>query len=339
MTYSVVIPTRDRPVELAAVLRSLAAQTVEPSEVIIADASTVPMKQKDMKGLPVRYLNLPPSLAAQRNAAIAVASGEYILFCDDDIEIPPNYAETLLTYLKYHPDDPLATGMVIERWPDGSIGAFPPASPARILWNFIFKLSIWADLDRSQSSFFGSIAVQIVRSFLRGSRNGTSSAGWPRLTAVREPSFHCSVYGLGAAMLRREMVPNPPFDEILDESGIGDHYGLAMRFPGETPIAVLPGITAHHHRSQTGRMPAPLSAFRRILALDYFRQARSTHPRRDRAALLWSLLGQLIPAVVLMKKEQMMAIGRAGLLIASDSNPYARARLNGKSGPVNPSYT
>jgi glycosyltransferase involved in cell wall biosynthesis len=93
--FSVVIPTMNRTHLLRETLQSLRACDPCPDEVIVIDADSdesardVTVMFDEMFPTPVRYIRSKPSLAIQRNLGIAKASGDVIVFLDDDVDIEP----------------------------------------------------------------------------------------------------------------------------------------------------------------------------------------------------------------------------------------------------------
>ncbi|MEM7309787.1 MAG: glycosyltransferase [Planctomycetota bacterium] len=88
---SVIVPTRERPRELAQLLARLAAQDLEPARfevIVVDDGSRKPAAAGiDAQAYPYRLKVLRREAAgpsAARNAALAVAAGEYVLFFNDD---------------------------------------------------------------------------------------------------------------------------------------------------------------------------------------------------------------------------------------------------------------
>src|SRR5439155_3839565 len=94
MRFSVVIPTLRREEILKETLDSLQSCEPPPFEVIVIDADTGGSAQPvvsafDREVSPsVRYVRSPASLTLQRNLGINDASGDVVVFLDDDVSIP-----------------------------------------------------------------------------------------------------------------------------------------------------------------------------------------------------------------------------------------------------------
>lgn len=99
MRISVVIATKDRAAYVERALASFEHQIGAPSfEVIVVDNGS----SDDTKGVteraaarnrfPVHYVFEPePNRGKARNRGIAVAQGYLVVFCDDDVQIPPGF--------------------------------------------------------------------------------------------------------------------------------------------------------------------------------------------------------------------------------------------------------
>ena len=91
---SLVVPTRDRLLELRRMLGSLAGQSVGVREIIIVDGGDVPLENRfsEFGNLPIKTVRCsPPSAAKQRNEGIRRAGpgSEFIGFLDDDVVLEP----------------------------------------------------------------------------------------------------------------------------------------------------------------------------------------------------------------------------------------------------------
>jgi GT2 family glycosyltransferase len=102
---SVILPTLNRYGYLRVLLGQLAAQTVAPHEVIIVDQTpadrraTAPSAD-DFPSLPIVWRQLDvPGQSTARNLAIGEATGDFLLFLDDDTEVDPGLIERHLVRL------------------------------------------------------------------------------------------------------------------------------------------------------------------------------------------------------------------------------------------------
>jgi hypothetical protein len=150
--------------------------------------------------------------------------------------------------------------------------------------------------------------------------------------------FQTAVYSLGTCMVRRNVLLESLYDEVLDPSGIGDNYGVAVGFPGDHPIHVLTTLNAYHHRSIVNRLEKPLSYFRRILALHYFIKKSECFPKSMAAWFQWSLIGNWMYFFFKGKTEMRKATSNAIRLILSGKNPYWVGGVRGDK-VVQPFYT
>jgi len=102
ITFSVVIPTRNRPRRLLACLESFRRMEYPADlwELIVVDdggeQSFALIPEGLRRGLPLRRLEIRSSgPAAARNAGAKVASGEYLAFTDDDCLVEPDWLTQL----------------------------------------------------------------------------------------------------------------------------------------------------------------------------------------------------------------------------------------------------
>ena len=102
---TVLVPTVDRYPYLEVLLGQLRTQTVKPLEVVIVDQTAPARRRSDLPGrfpdLPIRYITLDQAgQCSSRNTGLAASRGDYILFLDDDDEIPPDLIERHLAALR-----------------------------------------------------------------------------------------------------------------------------------------------------------------------------------------------------------------------------------------------
>jgi glycosyltransferase involved in cell wall biosynthesis len=338
---SAVIPTRNRPESLARCLESLTAQTHPLKEVIVVDAGDDPLDPGKIADrfphLPVIVVRAQASVCVQRNKGIRRAGSTHVFLCDDDIELPPDYIAALAEWLTDHPDCGAVSGVLHERSGNQIIETIhQPLGLSGLLWRRLFQLTVWTDLSMIPAGPAGHIVLQRLKTYYRNRNNTFTLAGWPLVTRVSGDHFRTAVFGLGAALVRKEWLLVSPYDEILDPHGIGDNYGVTINFPGELPITVLRGVAAVHHRSDVNRLAVTTAYYRRILALDYFMRRSAKFTAFNRVMLLWSLLGNLIPQVIRFDIERTHATCKAALLIALARNPYVIAAKSGDQSPVTP---
>lgn len=101
LRLSLIICTKDREALLRDMLRTVFAQTRPPDEVLIVDDGAMDGEALcawvEAHGLPCRYLRKEsPGLAASRNLGVQHATGEIILFLDDDVLLEPEYSAAIL---------------------------------------------------------------------------------------------------------------------------------------------------------------------------------------------------------------------------------------------------
>ncbi len=111
MRIAFITPTRDRPEPLSRMLKSLAAQSRRPDQVIVVDAGnrTVRDRVVPVNGLDMHYLRWTgaPSSSSQRNAGLDLLKREIDLVCffDDDQELHHDALEKMLQFWQTAPPD------------------------------------------------------------------------------------------------------------------------------------------------------------------------------------------------------------------------------------------
>ena len=104
-SVTVLIPTVDRYPYLETLLGQLCSQTVPPLEIVIVDQTRKERQRTDLASrfpdLPIRVFTLDQAgQCSSRNVGIEASRGDFLLFLDDDDEVPPDLIERHLTAIE-----------------------------------------------------------------------------------------------------------------------------------------------------------------------------------------------------------------------------------------------
>jgi GT2 family glycosyltransferase len=255
MTFSVVIPTLGRPNLLRETLESLAVCDPMPDEVIVVDGGDGGAEDVVRRAFPgARYLRSEPGLTRQRNAAIDVASGEALLFLDDDVEVEPS----LLAKLAAAFADPAvvgATGRVVE----------------------------------PRAHRFGGQRSAVRRLLFGTGPEGTFTRfGYPRYVVdghqARDVEFMSGCFmGVRTAAARRVR-----FDERLSGYALAEDEDFSYRLSRLGRIRYLPDAVLEHKK--TGFSTQDPRAFGRSVVLNRTYLFRKNFPQTVRARAQFALL-------------------------------------------------
>lgn len=110
MNISVIIPLYNKEREIGATLRSVLAQTLQPTEIVVVDDGSTDRSADIVREIaaanpPVRLV--PQANAgecAARNRAIAETTGEYIALLDADDEWRPGFLQEVAALIREFPD-------------------------------------------------------------------------------------------------------------------------------------------------------------------------------------------------------------------------------------------
>lgn len=159
MRLSVIIPAYNRAHCIGRALESVKAQGIASLEVLIGDDAstdgTVATVEKLMPEARMVRLSKNEGAAAARNAALALARGEFIACLDSDDEWLPGKLEMQLAFLKDHPDVGLVGSGHILACKDGSRVEFSGRNP-----------SDWRRELHSAESFHGACTPLMRREVL-----------------------------------------------------------------------------------------------------------------------------------------------------------------------------
>lgn len=143
---SVIIPTRNRPKQVVAAVRSALDQTVVPHEVIIVVDGTDSVTVQGLQALENPSVHIfespvPQGAAGARNSGIAAATGDLIAFLDDDDFWLPGKLEAQLAVFRTDPDPNHLVLGTQTFWDDGTATHIWPRRrprPAESVGDYLF---------------------------------------------------------------------------------------------------------------------------------------------------------------------------------------------------------
>ena len=216
---SVVVPTLGRLDELSLLLKCLSLSDPKPHEILVVDgdpagagADVIERWQAKQPALPVEYLQSPPNVSHQRNVGIERASGDVLVFFDDDVF----FGTALFAQIDKAFEDPAVvgiTGRVIE----------PRATRRRVVAHHS-RLRRWIPGGGRQGTFtrFGypryiydleeTRAVRFMPGcFMCARRDAAASVRFDeQLTLAEDEDFSYRLSQLGRLEHRPEIVLLPP---------------------------------------------------------------------------------------------------------------------------------
>ena len=219
LTASIVICTRQRPQDLAACLKAIALEIAAGREVIVVDNGPDAETRAAANAAGVRYVVEPrPGLSRARNAGVCAATGDVVIFVDDDVRPEPGWVDALMR--RFDADDvSLVCGLVL---PDTL------ETPAQI--GFEYELGFGG---------MGLLPLRFDAEFRAAWRNGV-------------PVWNIGA-GANMAVRRRRVTELGGFDERIGPGaagGCGDdsEFWHRLIFAGDTAIYEPLSVVRHKHR-------------------------------------------------------------------------------------------
>lgn len=219
LSVSVIIPTKNRAVDLARTIETLLQQTVQPLELIIVDESPAPTFTREIK-FPVVCIHDTTLSGASvaRNVAMGRARGDIWLFLDDDVLLESNFIEEIL---RVYGSNVAGVSGIITNY------SVPPLKQR--LWEAIFHLGPFRDERQT-----------IYR------RAATLRAAGP--IRVRQ-------FGGGLMSFRASAICNHRFDPNLTGASPGEDIDFCAGLPTESVLLITPQARLIHNRSPESRDP------------------------------------------------------------------------------------
>ena len=276
--YSVVIPTKDRHEILPVTIGFLLAQTDPPQRIVVVDASDDPIRlDVEARDAELTLLRHAPSTSGQRNFGVAHVETPLVLFLDDDVELPPDYVETLKRHWAER------GGLEALAAVSGT-AARPAPAGGRLgqLYRRVFQLHI-QDPAAAHHTFRRSQKVRF------------------RVVPAK-PVFIPAVSTM-AVLYRTELARKHPFDEHFPGYALGEDLDMSFRVAQEAPILHVPDVQYVHAWSEGGR-GSPRRWYYRGRCDTYFRLKRLDPGPVPAAAFALSVVGELIGAAADSAKER-----------------------------------
>lgn len=254
-----IVATLGRPERLEQSLQAVATLAPAPAEVVVvdgdADRSAAPIVDRvDVAGTPVRYVSSPPGLTRQRNAGLAAATGDVVVFLDDDAALQPD-ALAVLAEAYSDPGVVGATGRVVE-----------PSSN-----------SIGGQQSR-------------VRHVLRG-RHGEGTfmlCGYPRRIVDGDEAMDVEQMPGCFMSARLAVARETAFDERLPGYGLAEDEDFSYRLSRRGRVRYDPRAVVHHDNS--GFAGRDRRAFGRTVVVNRYYLFRKNFPQTVAARLEFAVL-------------------------------------------------
>ena len=241
LSVSVILPTHDRPAQLGEAVDSIMAQSCLPDELIIIDDGKSPARpdiDRWAQQAGVRFIyekRSKASLTASRNRGMAIATGDIIVFSEDDVTWPADYLQKLVELYEADTEGAVA-----------AIGAVVAES----------------DDNKLTRRVFDSLADALGRGKWRPRRSPARYAKLP--DALRGKLFPASRLSGGALSLRSASLGEFKFDEALDGYALGEDREFCYRFGQSRAIYQAPQLKVAH--LPAGRADAGMYARGRMYA-------------------------------------------------------------------------
>lgn len=274
MSISVVIPTLGRPGPLRDTLESVLACDPVPDEVILVDADPerTAVRVAEAVGGGVRVLASPRGMALQRNIGLDEATGDVVVFLDDDVVVEPGLFDGLAEVYADH-SIVGATGRVVE-----------------------------PDLGRA-----GGPGSRVRRALI-GSREGTfTRAGYPRYLSRYDRETDLEFMQGCFMTARRELAARVRFDEKLTGYALGEDEDFAYRLSRHGRIRFVPSLQVVHKK--LGFTSQDTREFGRLVVRNRSYLFRKNFPQTPLARAQFALLVVTLVGHRLVNREWRGALG------------------------------
>ena len=262
-TFSVVIPSRDRPEALRRAVESVLASEREDFELVVVDQSRRPMPTlAEVDPRRVRYRHARSvGVAAARNEGVVVARGEILVHTDDDCRAPSRWLHDVARVFRAHPDADVVFGSV-EAAADRADHFVPAYRVRREAWArrlsqkcnvegigacFAYRREVWEAVGGFDESFgAGGVlhSAEEVDFTLRALARGFVALETPAIGVVhhghrhvttREDLLRGHLFGIGAAFAKQVRRSPVAFTPVLVRFGARWAFAEPRVSFGEVP--------------------------------------------------------------------------------------------------------
>ena len=282
---SAIIATKNRPTELAEMLRSLLNQTRLPDEVVIIDQSEGDGTRRLVESIAASHRNCPQFVycyeptatgaSAARNSGIDQSHGDIVMFFDDDVILERDYIEQILSAYERDPGLGGVSGVVIN-YPRPPLGQ---RLLRRLFWTGPFH-------DERQPIYWNAA----------------------RLSAV--DAIPVRKFGSGVMSVRRSVLKHHRFDANLKGVPPGEDVDLCCRLGTDCRLVIAPRARLVHKRTSTNR--AAEHWLKQDALANYYLYLRNwRHGLRNQLCFAWLNCGYGILVVVAVLRRRSLQPWRA----------------------------
>lgn len=282
LSLTAVIPTKNRPDDLALTIESLLRQTVLPEELIIVDQSSSNASQdQTMTQLSLArsstqntsaliYIRDPnlSGLTAARNRSLGEVRTELVLFLDDDVVLESDFVEQILETYRQYPNATGVSGIVTNY-------SLPPVLSR--YWTSIFARGIFRD-DRQP-------------------------VYWRAQDRLQLKPVRVSRLGGGLMSFRMRAIEGVRFDESLIGACDGEDVDFTVRLGSNAVLLIAPKARLLHKQTPIARTGEHW--LQRHCRTHWYLYRRNWNSGvRNRLPFVWLNVGYLVAALAVSVRHR-----------------------------------
>lgn len=283
MKTSIVVPTRNRPIELVRFLESVLVQVEMPHEVIIVDSSdnrvdvgeSFKLVKEKLLAEHIKFIFKLSSRGAayQRNIGAALASGDILYFFDDDVVLSSQYLREMNKIFLNNPKYAGGMGTITDPKTDFSFNRF-------------IRIIFFMQRENALGKF--------------------TCSGMP--THAYGKRYFCEVEVLGGCCMayRKKIFDQYGFDENLGFYSYMEDCDLSKRISKKYPLFYNHAAYLQHLHTPTAREHIVINRARFLRNYSYlfFKNFYKENPFRI-IAYLWTVIGLFFEAFLMRSKPHL----------------------------------